>query len=199
MPFVPEYLSKLTIDKLPIEKAYYIDVDDNAPYDPPAVFVTPERRLHMSRSYSIDPEANTPASPLGRMGVMHITPVDPKTGILHDTYIADLRFLEPHQLADLNDDLRSAADPEERLAVLSILEDSVAFEGFIAPESGSNIDKAIPEGTFYGAPVLHPFLEQLQKRGTKIMKKHIKLETTPKKQRSGSKPDGKKGSKAKRS
>lgn len=176
---VPEHLVKLSIEKLPLEEAYYITPGERDDDRDPAIFVTPDRRLKMARSYAIDMDHAHPANPIGLVGVMHVAALNPDTLTIQEAYIADLRFIENHQLVDTDELTGSLLDQEEYVAWLAAIEDSVEFAGFIAPEAEFEIDEDIPKGVFYGNPSLYPFLKKLRKRSNKIMKKFMEREAKP--------------------
>lgn len=172
---VPEHLTKLTIEKLPFEKAFYVTPGERDDYEAPAIFVTADRRLSMSRSAVIDMDDAYPASPLGLVGVMRVPLIGSESGV-REAYIADLRFIEDHQLVDTDDLGVNLADQEEYMSWIAAMEDSIQFEAFIAPERGAEFDESIPSGVFYGNPELHELLKKLRRRGNKRMKKFMQRE-----------------------
>lgn len=176
---VPEHLTKQTIETLPFEKAFYVSPGEDDGYEAPAIFVTPDRRLAMSKTESIDTDDANPPSPLELVGVMHIAVMDSESLTVRDAYIADLRFIVDNALATIDPGDSSAADQEEYYAMVGLLEDAVTFEAFIAPEHGSEIDKNVVPGTFYGNPELYPYLEILRKKGDKRMKKFMRRMAKP--------------------
>jgi len=158
---VPEHLTKQTIELLPFDQAYYISPGERDDYEPPAIFVTPERKLVMSRSHDIDVDDAYPESPIGLVGVMHVTYVDPESQALRDAYIADLRFISDNALVDVDPGNCDAENQEEYMGYLDMLNDTIEFDAFIAPELFEEPKKGkvtIP-GVFYGNPVLHPELK----------------------------------------
>jgi hypothetical protein len=176
-PLVPEHLTKMTIEKLPFDEAYYISPGERDDYEPPVIFVTPDRELKMSKAYAIDIDEVLPMSPLGLVGIMRVAILDPASGKINEALIGDLRFLEDHQLVDSDDAVTSMLDQEEFMAWVAAFENSMTFDGFIAPEAGFEIDEHdIPNGTMYGDEALHPFMKKLRKRSNKIMKKFMKRE-----------------------
>lgn len=172
---VPEHLTKLTIEKLPFEKPFYVTPGERDDYEAPSVFVTADRRLMMARSAAIDMDAAYPASPLGLIGVMRVPLIGADNNV-REAYVADLRFLEDHQLVDTDDMQAGVVDQEEYMAWAEAIANSVQFEAFIAPEAGEDIDDGAPSGTFYGNPELYDFLKKLRKRGNKRMKKFMQRE-----------------------
>lgn len=180
---VPEHLTKLTIDKLPYDKPYYVSPGERDDYEPPVVFVDPNRRLKMSRSYAIDINHDKPTTPLGLVGVMRVVTIsDSLAQPIRDVYVADLRFLEDHQLVDSDEITSGVLDQEEYMHWVAELENTIEFSAFIAPEQGSEYTKKnIPPGTMYGDSNLYSALEMLRERSDKIMKKFMRREATAKK------------------
>lgn len=178
-PLVPEHLTKLTIEKLPLSEVFFISPGERDDYQAPAIFVTAERELVMAKSYAIDADDAYPSNPLGLIGVMRIPIIDERSNSIRDAFVADLRFIDNHQLVDAEDTALENVDQEQFMAWVSSIEDSVVFEGFIAPEPDEDMDRDIPKGIFYGATELHPFLKQLRKRSNRVMKKYIKRQSRP--------------------
>lgn len=168
---VPEHLTKLTIEKLPLEKAYFVSPGDRESYEETAIFVSPDRRLMMSRTYAIDSDDARVSSPIGRVGISRIVLMDFETMKPRQAFIADLRFLEDHQLVDSDEMNEEMGDQEEFMEAVATLNNAVPFDAFIALERGEEIDKNIPKGTFYGDPQLHPHLKKLRKKGNKAVRR----------------------------
>ncbi len=177
-PLVPDHLTKLTVENLPVEKAFYISPGERDSYnDDTAIFVAPDRRLMMSKTYDIDPDDAHGSSPIGRVGISRVWLMNSETMTPRQVIIADLRFLEDHQLVDSDEMKEEMIDQEGFMGALAALEDSVQIDAFIAAEAGEDFDeKNIPKGTFYGNPELYPHLKKLRKRGNKIMKQVLKIE-----------------------
>lgn len=173
-PLVPEHLTKLTIEKLPFEEPFFIPPGDRDDYEDGAIFVTEDRILRMSKSFAVSPEAAHPVSPVGLVGVMRIPRFDAESQTVSEVFIADLRFIEDHQLVDAGGIALDASDQEEFMAWVDTINDSVSFAAFIAPEHGSEIDDDVPKGTLYGDPSLYPHLKKLRKGGDEAMKKFLK-------------------------
>jgi len=173
---VPEHLTPLTIERLPMDSPFYLTPGDIDEYEPPVVFVDAERRLKVSRSADIEPDQEFPPSPIGLVGIMKTVIIDRTTQTLREVYIADLRFLEDHQLTDGGEDHIDMDNQEEHMHWLTLMNDSLVIDGFIAPEQGEEIDEDIPKGILYGNVELHDSLKFLRKRSNKIMKKFMKLE-----------------------
>lgn len=180
---VPEHLTKLTIEKLPYDKAYYVSPGEHDDYEPPAIFVDPSRRLKMSKSHAIDTDHDKPTTPLGLVGVMRTYIIsDSLHQPIRDVYVADLRFVEDHQLVDTDEITSGLLEQEEYMHWVAELEHTIEFSAFIAPEKGSEYTrKKIPPGTMYGNEELYGVLESLRERSDKIMKKFMKKEARQKK------------------
>lgn len=191
---VPEHLTSLSIEKLPLDTPFFLSPDDYNDDELPVFFVDAERRLRISKSAEIDPDDEFPASPFGLVGIMKTIAIDPLTQTFREVYVADLRFIEDHQLMDGGQDEIDMDDQEEYMHWQSFLNNCIVVDGFIAPEKGAEIDKDVPRGTLYGDEKLHDSLKFLRKKGNKIMKKFVKRQVVgvanpPK---PGSKDDGKK-------
>lgn len=98
---VPEYLTSLTIEKIPVDTPYYVNpgdpTDDNSTS---ALFVTDDKQLRMSRSEIIDPESDYTGTPIGMVGIMKTLVTDEQLG-LREVYIADLRFIDNNAILDI--------------------------------------------------------------------------------------------------
>jgi len=169
---VPEHLTRLTIENLPLDEAFYISPGERDDYEPPAVFVSPDRHLKMRCDYAIDPDDDSPVSPIGLVGAMRVVLIDSDKNTIKDHYIADLRFLEYHSLVDADEMQGSILDQEAYMLFVEALEESVQFDAFIALDEDYefDVDEKIPGGAFYGTPDLHPYLKLLRKRSNKLMK-----------------------------
>jgi hypothetical protein len=171
---VPEHLTKQTIEMLPFDRAYYISPGEQDDYEPPTIFVTPDRKLVMSKSSAIDMDDDIPASPIGLVGVMHVTYTDPASQTLRDAYVADLRFIGDNALVDIDPGSCDVDTQEEYMSYVNMLADAIEFDAFIAPEPFADVndDGSIP-GVYYGNPILHPELKKLRKRGNKLMRRFM--------------------------
>ena len=175
--FVPDHLTKLTIDKLPYDTPYYVSPGERDDYEPTALFVDQDRELRMSRSFAIDASDDSPRGLelLGLVGVMRSAVIDPKAkakdkNSVRDVYVADLRFIEAHTLVDSDESSASIADQEEYMHYVNELENSIKFDGFIAAEQELMENDDIPRGDFYGSESVHPMLDILAKRSKKLAK-----------------------------
>lgn len=173
-PLVPEHLTSLTIEKLPLEVPYYVSPGEQDEFEELVLFVTDDRHLKMSKSHALKPSDASPSSPVGLVPVMRVPVIDAERQTVSEAYVADLRFIENHQLVDTKGVLAGMDDQEEFMAWLATIEDSVDFAAFIALEDDDEISKNIPSGAFYGDPGLYPFLEQLRKKSDGTMKKVLK-------------------------
>lgn len=173
---VPEHLTSLSIEKLPLDTPFYLSPGEKDDYEPPVVFVDAERQLKVSKSADIDTDHQFPASPLNLVGVMETIIIDSASQTFREVYIADLRFIEDHQLVDGGESQIDTDDQEEYMHWAALMNDSIVIDGFIAPERGAEIDEDIPKGTLYGDEQLHDSLKFLRKRGNKIMKKFMRRE-----------------------
>lgn len=175
--FVPDHLTKLTIDKLPYDTPYCVSPGERDDYEPTALFVDQDRELRMSRSFAIDASDDSPRGLelLGLVGVMRSAVIDPKAkakdkNSVRDVYVADLRFIEAHTLVDSDESSASIADQEEYMHYVNELENSIKFDGFIAAEQELMENDEIPRGDFYGSEAVHPMLDILAKRSKKLAK-----------------------------
>ena len=170
---VPEHLTGLTIENLPLDEAFFIFPGENNGYDTPTVFVGPGRELMINSECDIDMGTNKPGTPVGRVGIMRTMVINPGTNEVTEHVIADLRFVEWHSLMHIDNSSQDMSDQESFMIVVDFVADSTAVDAFIAPDKDFDFEKSkkIPEGTFFGPPELYPNLEALQKRGSKLMKK----------------------------
>ncbi|NCU38520.1 hypothetical protein EOL96_05705 [Candidatus Saccharibacteria bacterium] len=171
---VPEHLTSLSIEKLPLDTPYFLSPDADDDDELPVFFVDTERRLRVSKSAEIDPDDEFPTSPFGLVGIMKTIAIDPLTQTFREVYVADLRFIEDHQLMDGGQAAIDIDDQEDYMHWQSFVNNCIAVDGFIAPEEGAEIDKDAPKGTLYGDEQLHDSLKFLRKKGNKIMKKFVK-------------------------
>jgi hypothetical protein len=172
---VPEHLTKMTIENLPLDEAFYISPGERDDYEPPAVFVGPDRKLMISRSHAIDMDENSPGNPLERVGIMRVALINTITESLGEYCIADLRFIEWYSLIDTDELSQGVADQEDYMSFVDMVRDAVQVDAFIALDDDEiNVDKKMPDGTFYGPSELHDSLKQLQKRSNKIMKRFMR-------------------------
>jgi len=173
LAIVPEHLSKLTVEKLPLDHIYYIAPGESDDYKDPAIFESPSKSLLMSKSHAIDMADEFPASPIGSVGVMKTFLIDPDTKTVRDYYVADLRFVGDHDLID-TDNLAAELDQEEHMAWLSSIENTIMFSAFIAADQQAKTEEnGRVHGAFYGNPKLYDALDKLDKRGNKLMKKFL--------------------------
>lgn len=179
-PFVPEYMSQLTIETLPLDTPYYIDPGDKDSYEPPAIFITEQRRLAMSRQFVVDDEDRRPGSPLELVGVMRTAYVDPSSGPV-TAYVADMRFMTPYSLSDFDKLSLTSTDQEEFMAWAEHLKDVIHFGGFLALQPKANIKRngTMPGAEVYGSPVLYPALDKLRQKGDKLIKGFMKAQASP--------------------
>lgn len=175
---VPEHLTSLSIEKLPLDTPFYLSPGEKDDYEPPIVFVDAERQLKVSKSADIDIDHEFPASPIGLVGVMKTIAIDSVALTFREVYVADLRFIGDHQLMDAGEGQMDVDDQEDYMHWLALMNDSIVIDGFIAPELGAEIDKDVPRGTLYGDEELHDSLKFLRKKGNKIMKRFMKREAT---------------------
>lgn len=167
---VPEHLTKLTIETLPLDRPYYIPPGGVNDYDSPAIYVDNEGRLRMSRATAIDEEDSCDTiTPIGVVGVMRSASIDETTGTLREVFVADLRMINSHSLADSKDVSTSITNQEEYMRYVAELENSTIFDGFIAAETDSMDSEDLPRGVFYGDESLHSILKMLDKRSKKLV------------------------------
>lgn len=185
---VPEHLTKQTIEALPFDKAFYLNPGERDDYEAPNVFVTPDRKLAVSKSYSFDMDDAYPHVPLELVGIMHVAVFDEDKQTIRDAYIADLRFLADHSLVDVDPAAAEVSDQETYMNMVNYLDNVVTIDAFIAPEPGEEIEDSKVPGTFYGDPSLYPHLKKLRKQGNKIMKRFMEREATQAAKASGATP-----------
>lgn len=172
---VPEHLTRLSIENLPLDEAFYISPGDKEDYEPPAIFVNHERKLMISREHDIDQDDIKPGTPVGLVGVMRTMVINSVTNKVTEHCIADLRFIEWHSLIDVSEVSQSMTDQESFMSFVDMVNEALQVDAFISLDVDYDFEvgKKIPKGTFYGSPELYPNLEQLQKRGSKLMKKFL--------------------------
>jgi|GEM_PF-4048253 len=175
---VPEHLTSLSIERLPLDTPFYLSPGEKDDYEPPVVFVDAERQLKVSKSADIDIDHEFPSCPIGLVGVMKTIVIDSVAQTFKEVYVADLRFIGDHQLMDAGEGQIDADDQEDYMHWLALMNDSIVIDGFIAPERGADIDDDAPKGTLYGDEQLHDSLKFLRKKGNKIMKRFMRREAT---------------------
>lgn len=170
---VPEHLSKLTIEKLPLDRIYYVAPGERDDYESPVIFQSPDKRLLMSKSHAIDMADEYPASPVSMVGIMRTYIIDETTDSVREHYVADLRFIGDYDLVD-TENIAADSDQEEYMAWMSQIENSITFSAFIAAEQHTEVqENGKVRGAFYGNPQLYDVLEKMNKRGNKLMKKFL--------------------------
>ncbi len=175
---VPEHLTGLTIENLPLDEAFFIFPEGDNGYSPPTVFVGANRELVINRDYDIDMDTKKPGTPVGRVGVMRTMVIHPDTNEVTEHIIADLRFVEWHSLTHVDNGPQDISDQESFMALVDLVAQGLVVDAFIAPDKDFNYekDKKIPKGTFFGPSELYPNLDKLQERGSKLMKKFLSRE-----------------------
>ena len=173
-PFVPDYLTELTIENLPLDVPYYIEPGSREDYEAPAVFVTGERRLAMSKQFIIDDEDRHPHSPLELVGVMRTIYYDEQNGPT-TAYVADTRFLPPYSLSDFDQLQFSGDNQEEFMAWSEHIKNVVHFAGFLSLHPKAEIKRsgAMPAAEVYGHAGMYPALDRLRKVGDKSIKRFM--------------------------
>jgi hypothetical protein len=178
---VPEFLVKRTIETMPLETAYYVDLgDEDDYYDPPAFCVMPDGALHCRLSAQLDEDDTEPGSILGRVGIMKIAIIH--EGRFHEGLIADLRFLQEGQLLKADD--TPPDDQEEFNGWLEAKNDLRPIVAFIAP---ADADDEV--GIFYGDELYHPALQLLRERADALLE--ATMQQHSEKQTASSKIDAK--------
>lgn len=168
---IPDHLTRLSIEKLPLDTAFYISPGEEEDYEPPVMFVDDERNLRISNRAAIDIDDQTPTITAGLVGIMKTIVTDPETKIFREVLIADLRFIEDHQLISNQDTKPGEGDQEAYSNWLDHMNDTVIVDAFIAPELGVEPDSLTPKGVFYGSQDMHDSLKFLRKNANKIVKK----------------------------
>lgn len=176
LPIVPEHLSGMTIERLPLDTPVYVKLGGDEIYDDPTFFVSEDRHLMMSKSYDITYDDQHPTNPRGCIGIMRVAIINPATGRIEDKLIADLRLLNDAPLTDLANRAPDMTDQETYMSYASMLENSVTFDGFVASDSEPPITDTVPQGLYYGATELHVALEFLEKCSNMKLKKYIRTQ-----------------------
>ena len=172
--FVPDHLTRLSIENIPYDTPFYLvmpnDNDDkensNRYHDEPIkIFVDHDRRLRMNSLADIDTNDSTPnLIPIGSIGIMRSHHMDPVTHDVRDIYLADLRMTNLHSLPDSDEAIRGVITQEEYIDYLSLIDNSIAFDAFIAADVDSMKNDVMPKGIFYGNETFYPQLETLNKQ-----------------------------------
>lgn len=170
---VPEHLTRLTVEKLPFDSPCYILPGELDDFEPPSIFVTPDRKLKISSGCEIPPAGTYPANPIGLIGIMRTFIIDPNTRQIREVLIADLRFIEPHQLVDFDDILSSlqGQDQEEFMHAAAWVDKALFIDGFIAAEPEDDSD--IPTGSLYGDELLYEPLLRLGSQSDTLMQSFL--------------------------
>lgn len=106
---------------------------------------------------------------------MRVALIQPDTNRVREAYVADLRFVEFHQLIDSSDMVDLSVDQEASMSWVTALENSVTFDGFIASDTDFEVgEDAIPEGDMYGDPQLYPCMEALREQSDQLLTAFIK-------------------------
>jgi hypothetical protein len=179
---IPDFLREKMVKTMPIETPYYINPDneDDDFFSDPPFCVTADGVLNCRRSAPLDRTTAEPHSILGRIGIMKV--VINKDEILHEAFIADLRFIRPGVLVTIDEAIPD--DQEEFNDWVSTRADLVAIEAFIAPSDTH------PEGaTFSGDERYYDALQLLREQSDTVFnhtekqnkKKQLKNTTAEKK------------------
>lgn len=177
--FVPEHLTKLTIDMLPLDIPFYISPGERDDYEPPAVYVDHDKRLRMSRSVAVDSaDSLTNGVPFGLVGVMRSTHIDEETNTVKEVYVADLRMVDAYSLVSSDDINTMMLDQEEYMQYVAELERSIVFDGLIVADSDDMDNKDLPRGAFYGSEAVHSQLKVLSKRSKHLVRHALKTMAT---------------------
>lgn len=113
--YVPEFLQKHTVKTMPIDTPYFIWSEDGFDDEnSPSIWVNSRMQLCVSAATEIPAEDDMPYwdELPGRFGLMRAA-VQVGADRLHEGYVADLRFIEPHSLEVNSYDATVPADPEE--------------------------------------------------------------------------------------
>ncbi len=175
---VPEFLTTFTIEGLKTDKPVFIypgNADDD---ESPPLFVTSDRKLRIDKNHIIDGDDAYPEGTQERVGIMKTLIPDPTNGF-KEVYVADLRFVDNHQIVDIANASSFGNDQEAYVDWLGMVEDSIEFDAFIAPEFNDELDveEDVPGGVFYGNEQLYPALRILRKKSNRITKRYMERET----------------------
>lgn len=179
---VPSHLTSLTVDKLPADRAFFVSPGD--PYeddaDSPVIFVADDRQLRMSRIEIISPDTEHVPDIIGRVGIMRTLLTDPQFGF-REAYVADLRFIDNNGILDIGSPSLAGHDQELFMDWIDMVDASVVFDGFIAPEPGDefDVDEKLSRGVLYGSEAVRPALKRLRKRGNRAMKSFMMRQAKP--------------------
>lgn len=161
---VPEFLTRQTIETIPLDEPYYISPGERDDHTEAAVFMLPDRSLVMPRSYCIDMDDKDPGYIAGKVGVMRIALIDNLRGEVRTAYVADLRFIEDNALVDKDTNAKIIETPDGIMNTVHDALDTVTFEAFIASEQGADLEDGLLPATYYGNPVFYPHLDVLREQ-----------------------------------
>lgn len=174
---VPEHLTKQTIETAEFDVPFYIEPGDEDDYDGPKVFVTPDRRLVMSRTETLARADAYPQEPLGKIAVMRVALLNTESLAARDAFVADLRFMEDGGLISVEPQELDGENQGEYMRMAHILDDTITFDAFIAAEGEFDITDPNVPGAFYGNKELYPFLRSLRKRGNEVLARYIERQS----------------------
>jgi len=174
---VPGYMQQLEIDTLPANQAFFIEpaAEQSWKSDMPAIIVNKKTNgLYLDGTTEVDADQHKPTSPLGQVGIMRVEAIGPD-GKTVSFFVADLRFIENHELSVV-DDLDDAPDDSEDfnswVEYKNELREVVAF---IAPIPGTEASKkGIVPASYYGPEKYYGALDDLRQQGDKILTKSVR-------------------------
>ena len=168
---VPEFLTELSIEKLPLETPLYIHIDELDEYDV-GLFVDSESRLRISKDCQLPPASEETDSPIGKIGIMKTHVIDSEARSLRCAYVADLRFIDNHRLSTMPHN--SPDMEEEYMDIIDELNDSIAFDAFVTKNLERRDRRGEPMAAFYGDESFHEALSTLGDQGDRLMNRYLK-------------------------
>lgn len=179
---VPSYMLKLEVDSIPTNTPFYIDTESEQPWSESPTMLVDKRTgsLYLDGSAEIDANNYKPSSPLGYVGIMRAETID-DSGIV-SYFVADLRFIENHELSVIDDINNTPTDQEEFNSWMEVKETLRNVTAFIAPVPGAKASKdGVIPSLYYGPEQQYAMLDALRERGDKIIAKNLKQQQRQKK------------------
>lgn len=173
---VPAHLLKLEVDTLPANRAFYLESESEKAWDDSATMAVDKRTgtLYLDGSTEIDSGSDRPTTPLGLVGVMRVETIGEGGNVL-SFFVADLRFIDNHELSVIDDMDDAPTDQEEFNRWSEFKKDLREVVAFVAPIPDTEASKrsAIP-ALYYGPEEYYGALDALRERGDKLLAKTVK-------------------------
>lgn len=180
---VPSYLLKLEVDSIPANTPFFIDTESEQPWNESPTMLVDGRTgsLYLDGSAEIDADNYKPSSPLGYVGIMRAETID-MSGKVVSYFVADLRFIQNHELSVVDDINNTPTDQEEFNSWMEFKETLRNVTAFVAPVPGAKASKnGIIPSLYYGPEDQYGMLDVLRERGDKIISKNLKRQQQQKK------------------